>query len=140
MRKTIVIAIVAVLAVGLVAAPAAAARGGNPGSPINEDLLWADGDLLGTIFQKSLKYNGNESSYDKLFMVPGQNPVAEAAPGNSDYNGGRWLPTPVEWADGVTPYELHSYAEVAAAAVAGDLIIGASDTGAAFLCPLIPNH
>ena len=141
MRKSIVIAIVAVLAVGLVAAPAAAARGGIPGSPINEDVLWADGDLLGTIFQKTLKYNGNESSYDKLYMVPGQpNPVAEAAPGNSDYNGGRWLPTPVVWADGVTPHELTSSAQVHAAADAGELIIGASDTGAAFLCPLIPNH
>jgi len=140
MRKTIVIAVAALLAIGLIAAPAAAARGGIPGSPINEDLLWADGELLGTIFQKALKYNGNESSYDKLFMVPNQNPVAEAAPGNSDYNGGRWLPTSVEWADGVTPYELTSYAEIHAAADAGELIIGASDTGAAFLCPLIPNH
>jgi hypothetical protein len=141
MRKSIVIAIVAVLAVGLVAAPAAAARGGVKGSPIVEDLIWADGDLYGTILQKSLKYNGNESSYDKLFLVPTQdNPVAEAAPGNSDYNGGRWLPTPVSWAEGVTPYELNSSAEVHTAALAGDLIIGASDTGAAFLCPLIPNH
>ena len=141
MRKSIVIAIVAVLAVGLVAAPAAAARGGNPGSPINEDLLWADGDLLGTIFQKDLKYNGNESSYDKLFMVPTQdNPVAEAAPGNSDYNGGRWLPTDVEWVDGAEISVLKSAADVYAAAAAGDLIIKASDTGGAFLCPLIPNH
>jgi hypothetical protein len=140
MRKTIVIAIVAVLAVGLVAAPAAAARGGEPGSPIIEDLIWADGDLYGTILQNGLKYNGNEASYDKLFLVPGQNPVAEAAPGNSDYNGGRWLPTPVEWADGVTPYELTSYADVHTATAAGDLIIGESDTSAAFLCPLIPNH
>ncbi|NNC40434.1 MAG: hypothetical protein HKN95_07065 [Acidimicrobiia bacterium] len=141
MRKTIVIAIVAVLAVGLVAAPAAAARGGNPGSPINEDLLWADGDLLGTIFQKSLKYNGNESSYDKLFMVPGQNPVAEAAPGNSDYNGGRWLPTPVVWnvAEDARPV-LTSYADVHQAELDGLITIGDPMTGAAFLCPLIPNH
>ena len=140
MRKTIVIVIAALLAIGLIAAPASAARGGVQGSPIIEDLIWADGDLYGTILQKGLNYNGNESSYDKLFLVPDQNPVAEAAPGNSDYNGGRWLPTPVEWADGATPYELTSYADVHAAAVAGDLIIGASDTGAAFLCPLIPNH
>ena len=140
MRRTIVFAVVALLAIGLIAAPASAARGGEKGSPIIGDLIWADGDLYGTILQKGLKYNGNESSYDKLFMVPGQNPVAEAAPGNSDYNGGRWLPTPVDWAEGVTPYELNSYADIHAAAVAGDVIVGAPDTGAAFLCPLIPNH
>ena len=140
MRRTIVFAVVALLAIGLIAAPASAARGGVKGSPIIGDLIWADGELYGTILQNGLKFNGNESSYDKLFMVPGQNPVAEAAPGNSDYNGGRWLPTPVEWAGDATPYELNSYEDVHAAAAAGDLIIGESDTGAAFLCPLIPNH
>jgi hypothetical protein len=140
MRKTIVIATAALLAIGLIAAPAAAARGGEPGSPIVENLIYADGDLYGTILQKSLKFNGNEASYDKLFLVPGQNPVSEAAPGNSNYNGGRWLPTPVEWVEGVTPYMLTSYADVHAAAEAGDIVVGASDTSAAFLCPLIPNH
>ncbi len=140
MRKTIVIVIAALLAVGLIAAPAAAARGGEPGSPIIGDALWADGDLYGTILQKSLPYNGNDASYDRLFLVPGQSPVAEAAPGNSDYNGGRWLPTPVEWADGVTPYVLTSHADVHAAAMAGDIVVGEPMTNAAFLCPLIPNH
>lgn len=140
MRKTIVIAVAALLAIGLLAAPAAAARGGEPGSPIIGDALYADGDLYGTILQNPLKFNGNESSYDKLFLVPGQEPVAEAAPGNSNYNGGRWLPTPVEWAEGVTPYTLTSYADVHAAAMAGDIIVGDPMTEAAFLCPLIPNH
>ncbi len=136
---------IALLAIGLlIAAPAYAARGGEPGSPIIEDLIWADGEQLGTILQKELKYNGNEASYDRLFMftegdgLATQAPVAEAAPGNKEYNGGRWLPTMVAY-DG-TQGELTSYAEVMAAVESGAAEILGTDFEAAFLCPLIPNH
>ena len=138
MRKSIVIAIAALLTVGLIAAPASAARGGEKGSPIVVDAIRADGDVYATIPQNALPYNGNNASYDQLFLVPGQEPVAEAAPGNSDYNGGRWLPTPVEWVS--APYLLTSSAAVHAAAMAGDIIVSDPVTEAAFLCPLIPNH
>jgi hypothetical protein len=130
---------IAVLALGLLSAvPAFAARGGEQGSPIQADLLWADGELLGTIFQTELKFNGNEKSYDQLFLVEGQNPVAEAAPGNRDYNGGRWLPTPVAY-DGSLG-TLESYEDLMAAVEAGAAHIGATMYDAAFLCPVIPNH
>ena len=124
---------IALLAIGLlIAAPAYAARGGEPGSPIIEDLIWADGEQLGTILQKELTYNGNEASYDRLFMfavgegLAFQAPVAEAAPGNKAYDG--------------TQGELTSYAEVMAAVESGAAEILGTDYGAAFLCPLIPNH
>lgn len=138
MRRTIVTLLVLGL-MAVAAVPASAARGGVQGSPILPDLIWADGDLYGTILQGPLHYNGNDQSFDRLYMVPGQdNPVAEAAPGNSDYNGGRWLPTPVEW--NVTPYLITSATDLAAAEAAGDVTIGQPNTDAAFLCPLIPNH
>ncbi|NND83911.1 MAG: hypothetical protein HKN46_02055 [Acidimicrobiia bacterium] len=129
---------IAVLALGLLAAaPAFAARGGEQGSPIQVDELWADGEQVGTIFQKGLKYNGNEASYDHIFLIEGQAPVAEAAPGNSDYNGGRWLPTPVEYSGTET---ITSYADLMAAVEAGLATIGDPIYDAAFLCPVIPNH
>lgn len=136
MRRTLIL----ILAVGVMmgaAVPAFAARGGVPGSPIAGDMIWADGELFGTIAQGSLPYNGNDGSFDQLFLVPGQNPVAEAAPG-PDYNGGRWLPTPVTW--NVAPYLIDSYEGLMTAAGLGHVSIGSADTGAAFLCPLIPNH
>ncbi len=141
-RITILIAVIALAL--LSAIPAFAARGGEQGSPIIEDLIWAGGEQLGTILQKQLPYNGNEASYDKLFVfVEGdglvvQAPVAEAAPGNEDYNGGRWLPTMVEY-DG-TLGTLTSHADLAAAIEAGAATIVGIDFDAAFLCPLVPNH
>ena len=67
-----------------------------------------------------------------------QAPIAEAAPGNRDYNGGRWLPTMVEY-DG-SHGELSSYADLMAAVESGAATIVGTDFDAAFLCPLIPNH
>lgn len=135
MRRAPLLILTILSMLGLLAAPAAAARGGTPGSPIVPDAIYADGELHGTILQKALPYNGNDASYDRLFLVPDQPPVSEAAPGNRDYNGGRWLPTPVEWVS--APYLLTSYADVAAAAAAGHLIVHDPVTEDAFLCPLI---
>lgn len=44
----------------------------------------------------------NNQSFDGLYMfgedaVEGQLAVAEAAPGNPQYNGGRWIANAVEW-------------------------------------------
>lgn len=138
MKRTVIVALAALMAVALLAAPAAAARGGEPGSPIVPGAIYADGELYATILQGPLHYNGNPKSFDQLFLVPGQAPVSEAAPGNSNYNGGRWLPTPVSW--NVAAYPITSYAQLHAAAMNADVTIGSPMTDAAFLCPLIPNH
>ncbi|HEX2029209.1 MAG TPA: hypothetical protein VHF25_14540 [Nitriliruptorales bacterium] len=140
MPRIHVVLATAALLVGVLATPALAARGGQPGSPVAPDAIWADGDLYGTIAQGALHYNGNERSFDLLVMIAGQAPVAEAAPGNRDYNGGRWLPVSASWAHGGTPTLLTSYAAVRAAVEAGDLLLGTPDTEGAFLCPLIPNR
>lgn len=131
-RISMLVLTVLVLAVGL-ALPAAAG-----GGRIAPDAIWADGETYGTFGAASaLPANAPAHSFDRLFLVPGQKPVAEAAPGLG-YNGGRWLPTPVTWT--ATPRLITSYAELMAAVADGDLVIGAPDSAAAFLCPLIPNH
>jgi hypothetical protein len=78
------------------------------------------------------------SSFDKLYALGGRGllDVAEAAPGDTDYNGGRWMVFPVTW--NVTPYQLFSEDEVLAAAAAGDLTI-ASEPAKFFVCPVIPG-
>lgn len=133
MRNTFSVLAVAVLTVGLLAGPASA-----EGSPIVPDAIWADGELHGTILLGPLPYRDNDHSFDQLFLVPGQQAVAEAAPDNPAYKGGRWLPVPVTW--NADPYLLTSYAEVQAAAAAGDITLGNPVTEAAFSCPLLPNH
>lgn len=137
MRRAVAVLFAAMLGLMLIAGPALAAKGGVKGSPIAPDAIYADGQLWGTIGQGPLHYNGNDQSFDKLFLVPGQMPVSEAGPGNSDYNGGRWLPVPVTWNS--APYLLTSYSEVRAAALVGDITLGAPNTGGTFLCPLIRN-
>ena len=92
MRRIMILGIAVLMAVAT-AAPAFAAP--PESGPITPDFIYADGELYGTILQGSLPYNGKNKSFDQLFIVPGQQPVAEAAPGKG-YNGGRWLPTPVD--------------------------------------------
>ena len=72
--------------------------------------------------------------------VEGQMAVAEAAPGNPDYNGGRWISYTATWVAG-EPALLTSYAEVMAAVAAGDLVVSLGAPGDGpdyFQCPLLP--
>ena len=67
------------------------------------------------------------STYDKIYALgSGLANVAEAKPGDRDFNGGRWAVYPVTWAAGVTPIQLTNDAEVLAWEAAGLLSI--SDT------------
>jgi len=80
------------------------------------------------------------STYDTIYALgAGLINVAEAKPGDSDYNGGRWWVLPITWADGVTPTQLTSAEEVEAWAEAGLLSI-ATDPAKQFLCPVIPDN
>ncbi len=138
MKRIIILAIAVVMAV-VTAAPAFAANNGK--SPIAPDVIYADGELYGTIFLGSLPYNNNPQAFDQLFLIEGQdNPVAESAPGKG-YNAGRWLPTPVSKTASFPMGEvIESYEELHAAEEAGWVVIGDANTEAAFLCPLISNH
>lgn len=75
-------------------------------------------------------------TYDAIYALGGGLlNVADAAPGDRDYNGGRWQVFGVAWH--VTPYQITSAEEVWAAHLQGDLTIG-SDPLVSFECPVIP--
>ena len=140
-----------VLALSLVAVvPAFAA----PGQPNFGPQLYADGEVWGTKAAAILPAanDNNLQSFDKLFVITnsnnpaGQMPVAEAAPGNPNYNGGRWYTQTVEWTEagfndhGTVPV-LTSYADIMTHYNLGHLSITAGSPGGPpdfFECPLLP--
>ena len=132
-KKLLALAFVVALLVA-VAVPAFAA-GPNFGPAI-----YADGETWGTKGTADLPppNDNNRQAYDGLFKftngVEGQLPVAEAAPGNPAYNGGRWIEYNVTW--NVAPVLVTSYAELHAFEQAGDVTI--VETGNYFQCPLLP--
>jgi hypothetical protein len=79
------------------------------------------------------------STFDRIYDLGGNGVlnVAEAKPGDRDFNGGRWMVFPVTWH--VAPYQLTSAEAVLAAADAGQLTI-ATEPVKEFLCPVIRAH
>jgi hypothetical protein len=63
------------------------------------------------------------STYDKIYNLGGNGlvNVADAKPGDRDFNGGRWAVYAVTW--NVTPWQFTNDAQVLAAAQAGDIDI-----------------
>ncbi len=126
---------VLVLVLLLIAAVPAFAAAPNFGP-----ALYADDETWGTKGTTSLPApnDNNRQSFDGLFVimngVSGQLPVAEAAPGNPDYNGGRWIEYHVQFVG--TPELVTSYAQLHALAMAGQVTI--TETGVYFQCPLLP--
>jgi hypothetical protein len=75
-------------------------------------------------------------TYDAIYALgAGLLNVAEAAPGDRDYNGGRWQVFGIEWH--VDPYQLTSAEDVWAAHAGGELTV-ADEPMASFECPVIP--
>lgn len=80
-------------------------------------------------------------SFDTIYDLGGGGllNVASSAPGDRDYNGGRWMVLPVTW--NVAPVQLMSEEEILAAEEDGDITIG--DPVKYFECPVIklqPNR
>ena len=127
--------LILVLALGLLIVAPVAADAPNFGP-----ALYADGEVWGTKGTTDLPppNEHNRQSFDKLFMIEGQDmAVAEAAPGNPAYNGGRWTLFEATWADDVTdPPTLTSYEEVMFHIQNGDLTYEDAETY--FQCPLLP--
>jgi hypothetical protein len=134
MKKKLSVVMLAVVLLLAVSIPAFAA-GPNFG-----EAIYADGVAWGTKGTTDLPPpNGNnDQSFDGLFKftngVEGQLPVAEAAPGNPAYNGGRWIEYFVTFTG--TPELVTSYAQLAALVEAGSVTI--VESGAYFQCPLLP--
>lgn len=142
----------------LVAAPLAlivlvGVSSANPGAPNFGPALYGDGEVWGTKGAAALPApNGtNNASFDKLFVfvngAPGQLPVAEAAPRNPAYNGGRWFTYTAMWTmDGMTAHDplpvLMSYEEIQLHHSLGHLAIAPGSPAGGpppyFECPLLP--
>ena len=117
---------------------ASAANGGAP--PVKPvDLAWHDDVLWDSVVLGPLHGNPAAHTLDDFYVGLGQNPVAGAGPGDSDYNGGRWIPTVLSWVGAGAQPTFTDGDDIEAALASGDLIVIA--TGAPFLCPLTnPNN
>jgi hypothetical protein len=78
-----------------------------------------------------------ESTYDAIYTLGTGINVAEAKPGDTDFNGGRWLVYTVTWAAGVTPVQYTNVEQIYAAEDAGLLTINPEPVKA-FFCNVAP--
>lgn len=127
------------------------AQGGGA-TVVLENAIWAHGELYGTVATPTSFRNAPRHSTDVIYSfmmneIQGQRSVSEAAPGDRDYNGGRWnvhfaIYTPLgeTYFDGdgdkTADFELTSAEEVLAAEAAGKLEIIKANFY--FVCPLLP--
>ena len=151
--KKLVFVVPVVLALSLVLAVPAMAL---PGKPFFDSHIYADGLTWGTKVTTELPApkGNNMHSFDKFFVITNSNnpgnqlPVGEAAPGNPDYNGGRWWTHTVMWTQdgfddhGTVPI-LKSYAEIMVHYNLDHLTITPGTPGPPpplyFSCPLLPD-
>ena len=119
MRRLVVLGCTIAAALALGAAPAMA--GGPPSG-----VFYAEGQAFRTVVTPaSLPATG---PFDLLYMAEGFAPVSDAAPGDQDYNGGRWQVVLVE---GDFASQPTSDADILAHATS------LTFTDTRFVCPLI---
>lgn len=100
--------------------------------------FYVDGDQYRTVGTPTdfTRTGAPAHTYDAIYALGGGLlNVAEAKPGDRDYNGGRWQVFGVEWH--TTPYQLTSAEDVWSAEGRGELTV-AGDPMASFECPVIP--
>lgn len=116
--------------------------------------IWADDQLFDVILTDTSFKSPPLQSTDVLFNfansgLTGQRSVSESAPGDPDYNGGRWAVMAVTFTpagksaldaddNGMVDSEFTNAAEVLDAADMGYVSIQA--TGIYFECPLLPRR
>lgn len=136
MRRKFTLIVGAVCAAVLLLPVAAMAKG------VSGPAFYVDGDLYRTVGTPT-DFSGTgapEHSFDVIYDIAGQPNVATAAPGDTDYNGGRWMVhalevTDLSSADTNGSGDLDSAAEVETAIANGFAI----DHGVVkyFECPVI---
>jgi hypothetical protein len=131
MRRLISITATSLLALALSAGVASA--GGPPGVG-----FYVDDHLFRTVGTPAHFSNTGapDESFDIIYALGGELlNVAEAKPGDRDYNGGRWMVLAVSW--NIDPVQLTSAEQVLHYADEGWLTIG-SEPVDQFECPVIP--
>ena len=118
-----------------------------------EDVIWANGEIYSTVLTTNSFKNPPAHTLDLLFNfdmsgLSGQRPVADAAPGEGQYNGGRWSVQLVAFTDagkaahdpdgdGVVNFELTSADMVLHHVELGHIII--TPANFYFSCPLVKS-
>ena len=145
--KKLITTTVIVTAAAFAPAAASVSAAGNGAGGVTGPAFYVDGELYRTVGTPTdFEHTGAPShSYDTIYDIAGQPNVATAAPGDRDFNGGRWqvLPLSVDdydaalaAADANGSGDLDSDEEIAAAVDAGLASIG--NPVRSFLCPVIP--
>ena len=117
-----------------------------------ENIIWAGDNIYGTVLTDTSFRKTRPGNTDMLYNfdmsgLSGQRPVAEAAPGDKDYNGGRWAVKIVTFTpqgiaahdpdgDGMVNFELTNDDAVRHHEELGHITI--MNTDVSFECPLIP--
>ena len=78
-----------------------------------------------------------DSTFDKIYNLGTGINVADAKPGDTDFNGGRWQVYVVTWAQGVTPVQYTNDRQILQAQADGLLTIGAAPVKE-FFCSVSP--
>jgi hypothetical protein len=123
-KRYIILALVALM----LALPTAAFAGNGNGPP--GGTFYANDVTYRTVVTPTSLPDHGQGNFDILYVFPDCGscaPVSDAAPGDTDYNGGRWA---VHEAYGITDQLTNSDAVEAGAS---DIV----DTGVRFVCPLI---
>ncbi len=118
------------------------------------EAIWVDGEIYDTIITDTTFIAPPEHSTDVIYSfmmsgLEGQRSVAESAPGDPDYNGGRWDVQMVVFTeqgmavhdpdgDGMVNFELTSAEQVLDHADLDHIII--NDANFYFECPLLPRR
>jgi hypothetical protein len=137
-------------ACALASAPASADAGG---AMRVSQAIWVNGELYGTVLTPTSFAAPPAQSLDLLYNfsmsgLAGQRSVAESAPGDPTYNGGRWWVQMVVFTaagiaaldkdgDGLIEAELTSATEVMRHVSLGHLVVVPTSTY--FECPLLPH-
>lgn len=144
-------ALALVLAASLAAAPAAQAEA----TPVFEGAIWEDGTLWGTVLTPALlPDDAPEDSFDVIYnfagaALTGQRSVSEAAPGDADYNGGRWSVLLVDYTEaGVAAFDTDGDGDVDGELTSDEAVLMAANDGLLtltgpvlhFSCPLVPTR
>lgn len=152
-RMMLFLMMMGLASVGLAPAAMAAPPDDAKGAPDFGPHVVVDGELFGTKAVTALPppNENNQQSFDDLYVftngAPGQLLVAEYAPGDTQYNGGRWATITVTWTmEGMAAHDplpiLNSVAEIAFHQNLGHLEVthGTFPGGppAYFECPLLP--
>ena len=149
MKKQLYIVILSTLAVltGTTAVYAA-------GATRVAEAIWANDNLYDTVVTPTTFIAPPEHSTDRIYSfmmsgLSGQRSVAESAPGDMDYNGGRWDVQMVIFTadgiaahdpdgDGIVNFELTNSEDVLLHEGLGHIII--NEANFYFECPLLPRR